>query len=65
MPPHIESYRLDDELMRRFLQASVGQISVTDGKFQGMETIKIEEDMTFQTEAEKKAFWDDWENGAD
>lgn len=65
MPPHIGSYRLDDELMGRFLKASIGQISPTDGKFQGMETIKIEENINFQTEAEKKAFWDDWENGAD
>lgn len=34
-------------------------------KFQREEFFVIEEDLQFDTEAKKREFWDDWNNGAD
>lgn len=44
---------------------SIGNKTKASEAFMTVETFKIEENLTFTTEAEKKTFWDDWQNGAD
>lgn len=49
----------------KFLSASIGRINQENMKFQREEFFVIEEDLQFDTEAKKREFWDDWNNGAD
>lgn len=55
----------DDLLAPQLRQGSIGQQTQASDFFQTVETFKIEEYMQFTTEAQRREFWDDWDNGAD
>lgn len=64
--PQTATVKVCGELLAPHLQlGSIGQQTQLSGKFQTVETFRIEENMQFSTTAEKSAFWDDWQNGAD
>lgn len=63
--PHTAIVRVCGDLLQvNFLRGSIGRIS-QEKIFQTDDFFKVEENIQFDTEAKKKAFWDDWNNGAD
>lgn len=64
--PQTATVKVCGELLAPHLRlGSIGQKTQASEIFKTVETFKIEENLTFSDEAQKAAFWDDWQNGAD
>lgn len=64
--PEIGVLALGDELLvRQFDTCSVGPKVSTVKEFKSEEFFKVSEEKMNYNDPKQKAFWDDWDNGAD